>query len=223
MKIVTNTSRNGEVCYIQVKDFLYIGRVLGDKTFINEYTDLLNLQKSDYDFIKISSEDKRKIIKNVDLIDFKETYRDSEILLTRSLINLAVFSSMNEAEKQRSEDIRDVLAFKRGELHYNIPLLSDGETELISNDGNLIFSSTIIPNSYSLKTLDGSDIKSYDYQEFLSYCMNKLKDLYGDNEGKIYNINNMVVVKFNSLNKTKENRGIKFLKKKIFGQRKNED
>ena len=47
MKLITKTSKNGESVYVQVKDLLYLGRILGDTAYIDEYIELLNSQKND--------------------------------------------------------------------------------------------------------------------------------------------------------------------------------
>ncbi len=213
MKIVTNTTKNGESIYIQVKDLLYLGRTLGDVQFIDEYVKMLNLQKSDYDFIRVYGVIAKTVLQS-DIVDFKEIYNEPIMLLTKTLINLSFTGTRDETTKQRCEDIRDVLSFRRGELDYNIPLLSDGDLEFISNDGLLAFSSTIISDCYVLKTIDGSDINGIDSQEFLSYCLDRLKLKYGERIGQIYDINNMFVIKFSGLGKGKKSNKLKFLKLK---------
>lgn len=214
MKIITNTLKDGESLYVQVKDLLYLGRALGDNTYIDEYIDLLNSQKTDNDFIRIYDDEKRIIINRMDICDFKELYRESSMLLSRTLINLS-FSSINSEEaKQKSEDIRDILAFRRGDLTYSIPLFSDGETYIESEYYN--FSSTIIPDCFVLRTVDHSEIKTCDCQEFLSYCLNKVKNNYTEeikDDYKISESDNTIIVKFNSKNKRKDNKLLSTLKK----------
>ncbi len=214
MKIITHTPRSGEAVYIQVKDFLYLGRTTGDSTYIDEYIDLLNSQKTDYDFIRIYDEEKRSVVSRTDIVDFKELYKESSMLLSKTLINLS-FSSLNdEKSKQKSEDIRDVLAFRRGDLTYTIPLFSDGDVNILSEDGYLSFTSTIIPDCFVLRTADYSAIKLCECQDFLSKCLNELQNNYGEeirNGYQIIESNNMIIIKVK--NKIKENNLLSSFKK----------
>lgn len=226
MKIITHTSKDGETVYIQVKDLLYMGRTSGNRVFVDEYVDMLNSQKSDNDFIRVYGEIKRAVLSRTDIIEFKETYKEPSAFLSRTLINLSLSSINDEVSKKRSEDIRDVLAFKRGELDYGIPLLSDGDLYLVSENGLLSFGSTIIPDCFVLKSVDYGDIKTLDYQEFLSNCLDKVKSEYDEKQRNNYSIcqvGNIVAIKFNRHNKRKDNKLLNKLKKVKNKILKNED
>ncbi len=222
MKIITNSSKNGEAVYVQVKDFLYLGRITGNNSYIDEYIELLNLQKGDNEFIRVFDEVKKTIIKRTDIVDFKEVYKESSLFLANILINLTLAANNNDVARQKSEGIRDILAFKRGDLSYGIPLFSDGDIYIESENGYFSFSSTILPDCYALKIVDCSDISKSDYQTFLSDCICKVKMQYNEDvrdDYQIYEVDNMIVVKFDKDSKKKNNgllHQMKKLKNRVF-------
>lgn len=222
MKIITHSCKNGEAVYVQVKDLLYLGRTTGDNSYIDEYIELINSQKGDNDFIRVFDEFKKNIIKRTDIVDFKGVYSESSLFLSRILINLTLAAANNEVARQKSEGIRDILAFKRGDLSYGIPLFSDGDIYLESEDGYFSFSSTILPDCYALKVVDRSDIRKSDYQTFLSDCLCKVKMQYREDvreDYQTYEVDNMIVVKFNKDNKKKDTgllHKIKKVKNRVF-------
>lgn len=218
MRIVTHNSKDEISVYIQVKDLLYLGRVTKRNDLVNEYINLLNSKKKDNDFIKVSGELEKVVLSRVDIVDFKEMYKESIDFLIRALVNTCITSFNADESKQRSDAIRDIINFKKGELDYGIPVLSDGDIFFESDNGLFIFSSTIIDDCFTLRTVDYSDISGVDYQEFLSTCINKVREKYGEDSENysISQIDSMIVVKLGK--KKDKNSKISSLIKKIRGE-----
>lgn len=175
MKIITHTN-DGEKVYIQVKDFLYLGRLTNNKRYIDRYINLLNANKVDTEFIRLDKDDDISLVKSSDLVDFKKFYRLSEHAVARILSNMALVPGRDKSHN--IEDIRSVLDFKRGVLEYSIPLFNDGCICYIDEEKVLEFSSTILNDCYAFRTKDGSDIKSHENSDFLLDCLAKTKKMY---------------------------------------------
>ena len=73
MKIITNTKFYGKLCYVQVKDVLFLARYTGNKRLMQDYINTINNGKSDNEFIKVSGDSYIKAFELCDyIIDFSE-------------------------------------------------------------------------------------------------------------------------------------------------------
>ena len=158
MKIITNTKLYGKVCYVQVKDVLFLARYTGNKRLMQDYLNSINSGKSDNEFIKVSGDSYIRAFELCDyIIDFSEySKRDIGVNYLSNMIKTKVYAMPKDEMAKEGLDyqidgIRDIIAYKRGDLDYKIPLVADGRIEYVSN--NLIFNSTIVNGCFTLKTL----------------------------------------------------------------------
>ena len=181
MKIITNTKRNGKLCYVQVRDVLFLARMTGNKRLMEDYLKYINAGKSDYEFIKVSGDSYIKAFELCDyIIDFGEyNKRDIGInYLTNMVKNKAYVVHKDrfgeEGMEHQIDALRDVMAYKRGELEYKIPMVADGRLEYTSNDNMFTLDSTIFDNCYVVSTTSGLPINEIDYSDFLEESLNKI-------------------------------------------------
>ena len=181
MKIITNTKFYGKLCYVQVKDVLFLARYTGNKRLMQDYINTINNGKSDNEFIKVSGDSYIKAFELCDyIIDFSEYSRkDIGINYLSNLVKTKAYAMPKDEKDQEGLDhqidgVRDMIAYKRGDIDFKIPLVSDGKFEKLSQDNKLLFSGTIIDGCYSLKRIDGKDISEVDYQEFLNNCLDNV-------------------------------------------------
>lgn len=180
MKIITNTKLYGKVCYVQVKDVLFLARYTGNKRLMQDYLNSINNGKSDNEFIKVSGDSYIRAFELCDyIIDFSEYSRkDIGVNYLSNMVKTKVYAMPKDKRDQEGldyqiEGVRDIISYKRGELDYRIPLVPNGKMEILSKDKRFVFESTIIDDCFSLKTVDGSDIEKSDYQLFLDECIDR--------------------------------------------------
>ena len=180
MKIIVNTKKNGEECYVQVRDILFLGRITKNNKVIQQYINYINSGYGDNNFIKVVQPLYIKAFKNCDyIVDFTEYSSKNVSLgyLSKLLVTLN-FSLNTDFDKKcidhKTDDIRDIMAFKKGELDYKIPLVFNGDVEIINDDGTLCFESTILDDVFILKRTDGGNVKDIDYYSFYLNCINTL-------------------------------------------------
>jgi hypothetical protein len=195
MKIITNTKLNGKLCYVQVKDLLFLARYTGNKRLMQDYVNAINNGRTDNEFIKVSGDSYIRAFELCDyIIDFSEYNRkDVGVNYLSNLVKTKAYAMPREKRDQEGlehqiDGVRDIISFKRGELEYKIPLVSNGVIETLSNDKLLVFTSTVVDGCYTLSTTNGSDIRDCDYQEFLKSCMDKVYGtLYPEVEDREFN------------------------------------
>ncbi|MBR6820684.1 MAG: hypothetical protein IKM55_00500 [Bacilli bacterium] len=188
MKIITNTKLYGKVCYVQVKDVLFLARYTGNKRLMQDYLNSINNGKSDNEFIKVSGDSYIRAFELCDyIIDFSEySRRDIGVNYLSNMVKTKIYAMPKDKRDQEGldyqiEGVRDIISYKRGELDYRIPLVPNGKIEILSKDKRFVFESTIIDGCFSLKTVDGSDIEKSDYQLFLDECIDRTyTTLYSD-------------------------------------------
>lgn len=186
MKIITNTKRNGKVCYVQVKDILFLARYTGNKRLMQDYINTINNGKGDNEFIKVSGNSYIRAFELCDyIIDFSEySKRDIGVNYLSNMIKTKIYAMPKEKIDQEGLDlqidaVRDMMAYKMGTLEYKIPLVADGKFEFVSPDQKLLFDSTVVDGCYTLSTVDGTDVNTHDYDEFFKGCVDKVyKSLY---------------------------------------------
>ena len=180
MKIITNTKRNGELCYVQVKDLLFLAKLTKNKNIMQQYISMINNSYSDDDFVRITQEGYKNAIKKCDyIVDFTEfSSKKVSIAYLSKLIVTMSFSIMDEFESQcvehKADGIRDIMAFKKGELDYKMPLIVNGGFEYENNDKTLYLDDTILDDCFVIKTSDGSDVQTHDYFSFYLECIDKI-------------------------------------------------
>lgn len=219
MKIITNTKRNGEVCYVQLKDILFLSRIVKNNNVMQHYIDFINSGYGDDDFIKINHPLYIEAFKKCDyIVDFIE-YGDknvsinylSKLLVT---INFAFNTDIDSlCVKHKTDGIRDIIAFKKGELDYKIPLIPDGRIEHINDEGTLCFSSTILNDVYVLTSTNGVDVQTIDYYSFYLDCLDKLYDTHypdvkkEDRDYKGFDRGNSIIITINNKKKKERKMG----------------
>ncbi len=188
MKIITNTKRNGKLCFVQVKDILFLARMTGNKRLMQDYLNAINNGKCDNEFIKVSGDSYIRAFELCDyIIDFSEYSRkEVGINYLSNLVKTKVYAMPKEKIDQEGLDyqingVRDIISYKRGELDYKIPMVADGRIEFISKDNKFTFDSTIVDGCFALTILDGTSLEGTDYQEFLDSSIDRVySTLYPD-------------------------------------------
>lgn len=184
MKIITQTKRDGLLCYVQVKDILFLARITNNTTLMQQYLNLINNGRSDNAFIKITQNSLINIIDKCDyIIDFTDfNKKDIDLnYLSRLIINMNFSVSSNNVVREcleyKTDGIRDIMAFKKGELDYTLPLVPDGLLEYTSSDSKLLLESTVIPDTFTIRVADGSDVQNNDYYDFYLESLDRIFDL----------------------------------------------
>lgn len=194
MKIITNTKRNGKLCYVQVKDILFLARYTGNKRLMQDYLNAINNGRGDNEFIKVSGDSYIRAFELCDyIIDFSEYSRkDVGVNYLSNLVKTKVYAMPKDKRDQEGldyqiEGVRDIVNYKRGELDYKIPLVATGKIEIISTDKKFVFDSSIVDNCFTLTTTNGADINTLDYTVFLNTCIDKVySTLYPEVEVRDY-------------------------------------
>lgn len=183
MKIITNTRRNGKLCYVQVKDILFLARYTSNKRLMQDYLNAINNGKSDDEFVKVSGNNYIRAFELCDyIIDFSEySKRDIGVNYLSNMVKNKAYAMPKDKIGQEGLDlqidaVRDMIAYKMGTLDYKIPLVADGDFEFVSPDQTLLFNSTVVDGCYTLSTLDGKDVNTHDYDEFFKGCIDKVYD-----------------------------------------------
>ena len=205
MKIITNTKLYGKLCYVQVKDLLFLARYTGNKRLMQDYIDTINKGKSDNEFIKVSGDKYIKAFELCDyIIDFSEySKRDIGVNYLSNLVKNKIYIQSKEKREVEGIDhkidgVRDIIAYKNGTLDYKIPLVNDGRIEIISPNKKMFFSSSIIEDCFTIIPTSNKEIEGIDYQEFLTNCIDRVYNtLYPeltDKEYKTFIVGNTLVV-----------------------------
>ncbi len=223
MKIITNTKRLGNQYYVQVRDFWFMGRLTQNSKVMGKYVSLLNEGHSDFDFIKVSEELFNSVFANCSyIVDFNEYSKDNGEYLSRVLINVSTMASNDEnvtfAINYKADGLRDMIAYKRGELDYKIPLVPNGEIELSSTNYVYHFDSTIVNGCYIITTVDGNLDNPDAYKSFLDTCVSYVCESKGiENEDKKVNVipkDNAILVFISGKTKKKEHKLLDIFRKK---------
>ncbi len=227
MKIITNTNRHGELCYVQVKDILFLARLTKNKNVMQQYINLVNQGYGDNDFIKINQPMYINAIKKCEyIVDFLE-FGGKEITnsyLSRYIVTLSFFASNDDEKKfvdYKMEGIRDIMAFKRGEIDFKIPLVPNGNFEYTTDDGKFFVESTVVDNCFTLKVNDGSDVQNHDYFDFYLEALDKIYDTFYPNIEKderkydAYDRGSMIIIYIDNKEKKKKESKIDRILSKI--------
>ncbi|MGN1372319.1 MAG: hypothetical protein ACI4XM_08625 [Candidatus Coprovivens sp.] len=226
MKIITNTKHSGELCYVQVRDILFLAELTGNVNLMNQYYNLINEGKTDEEFVRIFQKAYIDIYKRCDfIIDFCEFCGEDVSInyISRLMVNMNVFIRNKNDRKfinHKSDDLRDIIAFKNGVLNYKIPLIVDGRFEVFNDDKSLSLNSTILKDHFVIKSTDGLDIKSKDYYDFYLGCINRIFDIFypnidiSDRKFTVIENGSILIIRIDNILKKKNNSGIKVLGKR---------
>jgi hypothetical protein len=226
MKIITNTKHDGEVCYVQFKDIGFLARITANKSLMMQYIAFINSGYVENDFIKITQPLYVKVIKNCDyIVDFIDLSSESVSLGYLSNLIVTLNFSFNgdfckECVDHRTDGIKDIIAFKTGEVDFKIPLISNGDIEFISEDKVMVFNSTILENTFVLRRIDGDDIHKVNYYDFYLECIDKIysfkyPDIEAENRDFVsFDKGSSLVIRINNkIKKEKKNSFSKILSK----------
>lgn len=178
MKIVISNPAIGKDCYVQVKDFLTLGRISGDKNMMQHYIDFINQGRGDYDFVRITGTSYAEVIISSDaIIDFMDYKDESVSYISQHLIHLNSFlldARDKDLVSSKSDDLRDIMAFQKGELPYPVPAILDGRLLFENEELGLTCGSTIIKDCYVLKSNDGRAVNTIDYDAFFQDTIDQI-------------------------------------------------
>lgn len=175
MKIITNTKYDGVLCYVQVKDYLYLARISKNEALMNIYISLINRGHGDDYFIRVTNLHYIEAFKRCDdIVNFVDYKRDDIEYLSSVLVTMNVVYPQSEYDKEairhKSDGIRDIMSLKKGELDYSVPIIPSGELEIDNDD--VVFTSSVIPDWYIFRKKNGNE-ESID-EEFLDLCIDNV-------------------------------------------------
>lgn len=179
MKIITTTKKDGNLCFTQVKDILFLARIYNNDKLMRYYVKLLNNSYLDNEFVKVHINFVDLVRNCEDIINFSDYVLCDVNYLSNYLVTMNCLTYVNDScEKERlmykSDGIRDMMYFKRRELDYLIPIVPNGEFEIFDVNNELVFDSSIIPDVFLLRTIDGGDVNTIDYDEFFKKCIDEV-------------------------------------------------
>ena len=166
MKIIVRDEQGIKKCLVQVRDIKYLADRMNSPKFLRlALGSYVGKKLTGEDFIEINTIGIAKIIEECSyIVDFQEMAKYDDltlsrmILLSRSPISLDEKKKMDEEHKV--EDLVDLISFNKGMLTYPIPVLFD--QKVLSDDGEVVFGSTTIPEHFMLKrNSDNIDLVDY--------------------------------------------------------------
>ena len=105
-------------------------------------------------------------------------------------------------------------------MNYKIPLVVDGRFEVFNDDKSLVLNSTILNNHFVIKSTDGLDIKSKDYNDFYLGCIDQIFDTFypnidiSDRKFTVMENGSILIIRIDNILKKKNNSCIKVLGKR---------
>ena len=152
MKIIVH-KENETICFVQLRDLLYLayGKRNAFRELANKYIDEY---KQIHDFVKVTNPEMVKILeRREDIIDFDDFSSSHTIdSLTHLLVAKNLFCSDSESRRRvehETNDIQDIIAYKKGELSYAIPLIAD--YRLVQNINGYVVMSTNCDTKFIVK------------------------------------------------------------------------
>ena len=154
MKVIVH-KKNETICYVQLRDLVYLAS--GKR---NSFRDLsckyIEEGKIMTDFVRVSDKAMIDIIENLeDIIDIEDYKAYSIDSLSHLLVSKHLFSVPNAQRRveHQTDDIQDLILYKKGELPYAMPLIADDR--LVRNINGYMVSSTNCDNKFIVKCDQG--------------------------------------------------------------------
>ena len=154
MKIVVH-KKNETVCYVQLCDLVYLAS--GENNSFRKLScKYIDEGKIMTDFVRVSDKAMIDIIENLeDIINFDD-YRSYSIeALSHLLVSKHLFCELcsTRSVDHQTRAIQDIISYKKGELDYSIPLITDDR--LVQNINGYVVMSTNCDNRFVVKCENG--------------------------------------------------------------------
>lgn len=206
MKIIVNR-KDETVCYVQLRDLVFLANK-NLQVFRKLSIQYINEGKTMEEFVRINSIQLIEFIaKNDDIIDFCDYANSSienisNVIVTKNLL-FKVDSESSKRIRHQTDDLQDIIAFKQGELNYQVPLVSTEDVDFTIGDVRVC--STILNNRY-LVTVTGDAIVTDLLPTIKDMLINKL-NLNPENEYscEIREFGNNYLLSLVSVKKAKKN------------------
>lgn len=171
MKVVVSNTY-----YVQVRDLLFIGNLYKSNMIVDYYLSLINKGCTDTEFVNITNHTIIKLLNNDIIIDFSDFQDSSMTYLSNYLKNLYLSgTAKKEIVNHQADDIRDIMALKKGELHYAIPLIPTDEISINDENLGVSFRSTIFNNYFILQGMNIDQVCDITYSSFVTKVTNIVK------------------------------------------------
>ena len=172
MMFLTKSKVLGDVCYIELKDLIYLANMEKNDFYFKRYQELKQNNMSDNDFVRIRDP---KIIDDLQHNDKLFNYLDYYNVAVPAL-GMCVKNLLIQGEERKASELSTLLNRKiYGNLR--LPLLPDGVFERVK--GDMYFYSTIESNCFVLKILTNNTSKD-EYEEFINSCLQEAPIQNGD-------------------------------------------
>ena len=188
MKIVVRNEQEITRCFAQLRDIEYLGERYNSHLFGNlAVREHKNGHTNPYEFLEIKNESVAKIIdRHHYIVDFSDMVKYDTLTLSRLILLSHSFLPDEKTkmdEEHKTDDLVDIISFKKGMLTYPIPVFFD-EKDLLDN-GEVVFGSTTIPGYYMLRSYNNEmDLREY----FEANAQELFKAVRGDKEMVSYDI-----------------------------------
>lgn len=188
MKIVVRNEQEIIRCFAQLRDIEYLGERYNSHLFGNLAVREHNKgHKDPYEFLEIKNKNIAKIIdRHPYIVDFSEMVKYNNLTLSRLILLSHSFLPNEKAkmdEEHKTDDLVDIISFKKGMLTYPIPVFFDEKT--LWDNGEVVFGSTTIPGYYMLRSYN-KDMNLREY--FEANAQELFKAVKGDKEMDSYDI-----------------------------------
>lgn len=175
MKIVTKTKFDGELCYVQVKDYLALARITKNDSLMNMYLSFINNGRGDNDFVKVNNSSYAMAFSKCEgIVNYAEFSKANPDYMSSLLVSMNGIYPQSEFEseilKYKCDGLRDIMYFKRGEADYTLPIVPSGEVEI--EDERFLFTASQLVDWYVLRNKNGEKLEEYD--DFLNTCINQV-------------------------------------------------
>lgn len=162
MKIIVNR-KDETVCYVQLRDLVFLANK-NLQVFRELSIQHINEGKTLEEFVRINNMKLIEFIKNCeDIIEFNDYANSSienisKVIITKNLL-FNVDASSSKKIRHQTEDLQDIIAFKQGELNYQIPLVCTDNIDFVIE--GIRVRSTILNNRFLITvTSEGIDLNS---------------------------------------------------------------
>ena len=204
MKIIVNR-KDETVCYVQLRDLVFLAN-RNIHVFRELSIQFINEGKTLEEFVRINNIKLIEYIGNCnEIIEFDDYVNNSiesisNVIVTKNLLYKAD-SVSNAIVRHQTDDLHDIIAFKKGELNYSIPLVCTDE--FVLELGNVRVCSTILKNKFIIK-VDGEVNIADLLEQIKENIINKL-NLKADYEFKVVELNGNYLLSIVPAKKVKKN------------------
>ena len=161
MKIIVNR-KDETVCYVQLRDLVFLANK-NLQVFRELSIQHINEGKTMEEFVRINN---RKLIEYIeqcdDIIEFDDYVNVSIENISNTIVTKNLLFNVDvkngRSIRHQTDDLQDIIAFKQGELNYQIPLVCTDKVDI--NIDGIRIRSTILNNRFLITNDGDKDVTS---------------------------------------------------------------